>query len=498
MLRTLIRHKLQSYRIPLSQPDNTLPEKLSQPRSVAVIGGGIAGMSAAANLAERGFEVHLYEKERYLGGKIGSWEFQSHGQTLRTEHGFHGFFRQYYNLREFLHKIGADRHLIPIDDYTILYDKNKKQGFRNLAKTPLLNILSLRRYGMLDWKTFVHPRSLPFVHLLAYHPQRTFQKFDGESFASFAARTGMNRYMRLVFNSFARAFFAEPEDMSMAELIKSFHFYFLSNEDGLIYDVLDSDFQYSFISYVEKFLYKYNAVVYYATPVETIATASDHVIVNGRRYDYAVLCTDVKHTKRLVENSPELKRHPLLYRQLSALKHSGRYAVLRLWTDRFEADKSLPFFVFTDRLKCLDSVTLYHKMERESEAWSRENQGGIFELHSYALPHDLTDDSEIQACLLRELYHYFPELEGMKILHTYFQHRDDFPGFHVNQYAGRPTVKTEAPRLFLAGDWVKMDNCTMLMEAAYTSGALAANYIMTDEGLRENALWSVPLKGIFA
>jgi hypothetical protein len=36
------------------------------------------------------------------------------------------------------------------------------------------------------------------------------------------------------------------------------------------------------------------------------------------------------------------------------------------------------------------------------------------------------------------------------------------------------------------------------MEAAYTSGALAANYILQSEGLQENELESVPLKGILA
>jgi uncharacterized protein with NAD-binding domain and iron-sulfur cluster len=54
------------------------------------------------------------------------------------------------------------------------------------------------------------------------------------------------------------------------------------------------------------------------------------------------------------------------------------------------------------------------------------------------------------------------------------------------------------PGFYLAGDWVRMDNCTMLMEAAYTSGSMAANYIMQQEGLRENELESVPLKGILA
>jgi hypothetical protein len=36
----------------------------------------------------------------------------------------------------------------------------------------------------------------------------------------------------------------------------------------------------------------------------------------------------------------------------------------------------------------------------------------------------------------------------------------------------------------------------MLMEAAFTSGSIAANEIMKKEGLRENELVSVPVKGL--
>ncbi len=50
-----------------------------------------------------------------------------------------------------------------------------------------------------------------------------------------------------------------------------------------------------------------------------------------------------------------------------------------------------------------------------------------------------------------------------------------------------PRIETEIRGLYLAGDWVKMDNCTMLMEAAYTSGAIAANHIMAREGYGRTA-----------
>jgi hypothetical protein len=38
----------------------------------------------------------------------------------------------------------------------------------------------------------------------------------------------------------------------------------------------------------------------------------------------------------------------------------------------------------------------------------------------------------------------------------------------------------------------------MLMEAAYTSGILCANGIMTDNGLQEEPVFSVPIRGAFA
>ena len=75
--------------------------------------------------------------------------------------------------------------------------------------------------------------------------------------------------------------------------------------------------------------------------------------------------------------------------------------------------------------------------------------------------------------------------------------KDDFTAFHTNLYKTRPTVKTEVENLFLAGDWVKLENPAMLMEAATTSALYAANSIFIKEGLIQESLYSVPLKGIF-
>jgi isorenieratene synthase len=50
----------------------------------------------------------------------------------------------------------------------------------------------------------------------------------------------------------------------------------------------------------------------------------------------------------------------------------------------------------------------------------------------------------------------------------------------------------------LAGDWIALPVPAMLMEAAVTSGLAAANAILRQEGVREEPVYSVPLRGLLA
>jgi uncharacterized protein with NAD-binding domain and iron-sulfur cluster len=68
--------------------------------SVAILGGGVAGLSAAHELAERGFEVRVYERNSLFGGKARSLLKAGSGtggrRDLPGEHGFRffpGFYR---------------------------------------------------------------------------------------------------------------------------------------------------------------------------------------------------------------------------------------------------------------------------------------------------------------------------------------------------------------------------------------------------------------------
>jgi hypothetical protein len=74
-----------------------------------VLGGGVAGLTAADELSRRGYEVALYEKRRGgLGGKArGGTHVRADGTSLPAEHGFRCFPGSYRNVLETMASIPA-------------------------------------------------------------------------------------------------------------------------------------------------------------------------------------------------------------------------------------------------------------------------------------------------------------------------------------------------------------------------------------------------------
>ncbi len=92
-------------------------------KKVAILGGGIAGMSAAHELAERGFEVEIYEfKNDHCGGKARSVDVpnsaRGNKKPLPGEHGFRFFPGFYKHINDTLKRIP--------------YKKNKHGVYDNL------------------------------------------------------------------------------------------------------------------------------------------------------------------------------------------------------------------------------------------------------------------------------------------------------------------------------------------------------------------------------
>lgn len=494
-----IEARLGGYRQHVVVPDPALPEALTGVHRVAVVGSGIAGLTAASVLADRGFAVVLFERNAYLGGKLGSWPVVlGDGTETQVSHGFHAFFRQYYNLRRWLDRLGVTGHLVPIDDYMILGRDGEPLGFKGVATTPVLNLLSLAGRGFFRLRdALFQPGMAKLEVMLRYDAERTFAAFDEVPFSRFAAEAGLPPRLRLAFNTFSRAFFAEEDRMSTAELIKGFHFYYLSNDAGLLYDYLDDDYERTLLAPARAYLAARGVRIELGAAVPVLSRDEGGGIrVRGESFADVVLATDVKGTRAILTAPGSVAEEaPGFLAQVERLRASQRYSVLRLWLDR-DIRETVPVFVCTDRRVLLDSVSVYHRAEAESAAWVAKHGGGVYELHCYAIPDSITDEAEIRRHLLAELEIFFPEMTGARIVHEHMYVRDDFASFHVGMDAHRPTVETPVRGLHLAGDWVKLPYPAMLMEAACVSALCAANAILRAEGLREEAIDAVPAKGL--
>src|SRR5437660_1020952 len=89
----------------------------SQP-TVAVAGGGLAGLAAACALADSGFRVTLFERRPYLGGRASSYEHPGTGEVV--DNCQHVLFRLCTNLVEFYQRIGVADKIRWYDEMTFL------------------------------------------------------------------------------------------------------------------------------------------------------------------------------------------------------------------------------------------------------------------------------------------------------------------------------------------------------------------------------------------
>ncbi|KAA6182404.1 FAD-dependent oxidoreductase [Thiohalocapsa marina] len=224
--------------LPFASADNdTLPLEPTEPTRVVVVGGGLAGMAATYELLKRGFDVTLVERSSNLGGRLTGWNVDVNGETMATEHGFHGFFNQYYNLNGLLAELGLRDNFKPVVDYPVIFRDPDKgtESFTNTTTLFPFNLLAVvgqaKSVSLLD---FNNPTG-KLYELMRYDPVRTFQDYDDVDFKTFCQRVNQPMVDTII-EPFAHTSFNQFDQYSTAEGIKFFHFFFLGNPDGMGYD----------------------------------------------------------------------------------------------------------------------------------------------------------------------------------------------------------------------------------------------------------------------
>jgi len=487
-------------------------ERAPDGTTALVVGGGLAGIAAACALAERGVAVTVVECEDSLGGRLRTWtETLPDGTKLRMERGFHAFFRQYYNLRALLRRVDPDlRRLVRLHDYPVLAPGGALQSFEDLPTRPPWNIASLvRRADTFRYRDLLKVNGLAALAMLRFHPERTYERYDGTTARDYldslrfppAAR-------RMMFDVFSHSFFNPEEEMSAADLLMMFHFYFMANPEGLVFDVLDDEFEASlwtpFRTYLEDLgaRFRLGTEVTGLDPVAgggwsaaCLETGSGTRIPGTARADLVILAASVPGLQRIVSGSPELG-DAAWRKAVAGLRLTLPFAVWRLWLDRpVRPDRQS--FVGTAGYEHLDNISVYETFEEESRRWTSRSGGSVVELHAYAVPEGVREP-QLRESMLRGLHDLYPETRAASVVHEVFRIDRDCPAFPPGGHAARPGVAIPAEGVALAGDFVRLPFPTALMERATAAGFLASNHVLAPWGVRPEPLWSVPLRGPLA
>ncbi|BCJ59915.1 FAD-dependent oxidoreductase [Micromonospora endophytica] len=490
----------------VEEPGGGGAARVPQPVTAVVVGGGIAGMSAAVVLAERGVEVTVLEAAPALGGRLGAWpERLADGSSQINEHGFHAFFRQYYNWRGILRRIDpALRFLRPVPGYPVLSAQWPAEEFGRLPPAPPANLLTLLARSpslrLRDLRGMDRDAALP---LLAYHPVRTYAEFDGATADDLLTSLRLpDRARAMLFEVFSHSFFNHEAEMSAAEMIAQFHFYLLGNPEGLAFDCPVEDYATAIWGPLTRHVERHGGRVVTGVAATALhrAAAGWRVTTAERAYDvgHVVLAVDPPALAALVAASPGLAdAAPGLVAAMPGFGRPGPpYAVARYWCDG-DVGPERAVFSGVSRQPTLDSVTLYHRLEDESRRWAERTGGSIIELHAYACEPGVPA-TELAERMRAELTVLWPEAARLRVRELRARVEAKAPAFTPGSHAWRPGVRTEAEGLYLAGDGIRTDFPSALMERAAATGILAANHILRAAGAATEPLRSIRPRGLLA
>jgi isorenieratene synthase len=467
---------------------------------VVVIGAGIAGLAAAAGLAERGVSVDVLERQPNLGGRVAGWtEHLDDGTVTTNNRGFHAFFRQYYNLRALLQRSDPGlQRLRAVEDYPLIDGEGRRDTFRGLPQSPPWNALVFAlRSPTFRFRDLIRINATAAAPLATVTVPGIYERLDDRNADTFLTDINFPVAARhLAFEVFARSFFARPDRLSAAELAAMFHIYFLGSSEGLVFDVAESNFDTALWNPLGEYLGTKGVKFHTGVSVSSISAGGvkrlrvhtdDGNLIDA---DGVVLATDVGGLQQIVGASTGLGDADWRHR-VAAMEVAPPFMVQRLWLDR-PVDAGRPDFLGTGGLEPVDNISVVSNYERQAAEWARAHGGSVVEVHSYSVS---AQEEQLREQMLARLHEIYPETAAAEIVTERILLRQDCPLFSPGSHATRPSVETPVPGLMLAGDGIRIDLPVALMERAATTGWTAANRLLAGWGVSGHTLYTVPVQG---
>jgi len=508
--------------------DGTNIESQSPARYVAIVGGGLAGLAAACALAESGFQVTVYERRPYLGGRASSYEHPGTGEVV--DNCQHVLFKLCTNLIDFYGRIGIEDKIQWFDRMTFIEPGGRQSQLQSTSlPAPLHALPAFMNFKFLTLRDKIG-LATGLNSLITHLP-----KDDGTSFESWLHRhhqtpAAIERFWKPILVS------ALSEDLDrisvpyaaqvIRESMKSREARLMGVPMVPLTELYDAARDYitarggtvRFRSSVQSFL-----------PLDTgvrIRTADSE-----EQFDYAVFAVPFDSLEKLLPNSPDSDE---LREKLSHFETAPITGV-HLWFDRKISD--LPHAVLLNRtiqwmfhksvllegkaaptVDRITSQTTYANATAAPQGRPSLAQGG-----SHGCDGSTTESrrdgthtgsyielvisssksllnkprQEIIDLALKEIREFFPAARDANLVKATVVKEvnatfSPVPG--IDKY--RPSQITNWPRVFLAGDWTAT-NWPATMESAVRSGYLAAEAITNSSGRSKKFLCpDLPGKGL--
>ncbi len=505
---------------------------------VAVLGGGVAGLTAAHELAERGFEVAVYEARDLLGGKARSLPVPGSGvdgrRDLPAEHGFRFFPGFYKHVPDTMRRIGVEGHLVGAERILIAQAGGKNElitaahlpesleDFAVVARflleaatalgvppqdtiwfldrlVTLLTSCDERRLGQWElqsWWRYVDAdnRSKPFQKFLAEGLTRTLVAARAREMS---ARTGGSILLQLVFD--------------------------LTRAGGRADRVLDGPTSDVWIDPWAAHLEGLGVTFHRSAPVEGIQLAGGRVAsvtAGGQTVtaDHYVAAVPVEIMRLLA--GPELRAAEPRLKRLDKLVTRWMNGAM------FYLDEDVPLVhghaIYIDSEWALTSIS--QRQFWRGFDWAQTGDGRVegilsVDVSDWSTPSrrlgkvamQCTHD-EVLDEVWAQLADHVETLDKANVLRAFLDPAIEFPNpteaanlepLLVNtagSWADRPDAVTRVPNLFLASDYVRTYTDLATMEGANEAARRAVNGILeaTGSGAPRCELWPLREPAVFA
>lgn len=438
--------------------------------TVAIAGGGLAGLAAGCALAEAGFRLTLFERRPYLGGRASSYQHPGTGEIVdNCQHVLLGCCT---NLLDFYRRAGVQNKIRWYEKLTFLEPGGRASVIAPSAlPAPLHTAPAFLRADCLSFGD-----KLAIGRAMAVLAPAT-PADKGESFLVWLKRHGqteqaIERFWKTILVS---ALNEDLDQVSVPYAAQVVRESFLKSAAAGVMGIPTVPLT-ELYSTAGDYIRARGGDVQLRAGLESFRTEPSGVGVtaNGQeqKFDYLVMAVPFDVLERMLPDTAAAGPLAAALGQFTTSPITG----IHLWFDRQISD--LDHAVLLDRT----IQWMFHK-SRIIEARDSGGGGSYVEL-VVSCSRSLVEKSkaEIVDLALKEVREFFPAAREAKLLKSTVikeVHATYSPRPGIDQQ--RPKPATVWPRVFLAGDWTAT-GWPATMEGAVRSGYLAAEALARSAG----------------